>query len=65
MKNRYNWTAYSIFLFVNFLIILLYPEEFSIMEKDRTANIISSSIILIITGGFLIYKFKLWLKKDK
>ena len=64
MKQRYDWTLWNIFIFVNFLIVLLNIDEIQTTSKgDEIITVIISSVVVIVTGSFLIHKFRLWIKK--
>ena len=67
MNKRYDWTLYSVFMFVSFLFNIISPDS-TIKEEGGKSIYIFSIIMVIILGLFLIYKFKGWYQnkiKDK
>jgi hypothetical protein len=56
MEKRWDFTSYSIMMFLSAVMVCIFPEQFITGNSDKQTVCIIMTVIMIITGSFLLYK---------
>jgi hypothetical protein len=63
MEKRWDFTSYSMMMFLSAVMVYIFPEQFITGNNDKQTVCIIMTVIMIIAGSFLLYKLSK--KKDK